>query len=143
MKLQINFRIIGLVIAIFFFLIGEIAEAQNPAAVTHRRTRRRTAVVVSSATHAKDEQAAEAAQQQEAPPPTTEQEAPASTPASTTPEPESTSEPLPIGTVVSKLPEGCVSTPVDNVEYYHCGANYYRAVFQENTLVYVTTEPPK
>ena len=50
---------------------------------------------------------------------------------------------MPVGTVVSKLPEGCVTTPVDNVQYYKCGANYYRAVYQENTLVYVTADPPQ
>ena len=50
-------------------------------------------------------------------------------------------EPLPIGTVVSSLPSGCTSKPVGGVEYYHCGSNYYRAVFQGNSLVYVTAKP--
>jgi hypothetical protein len=48
---------------------------------------------------------------------------------------------LPIGTVVSALPAGCVSTPVGGVEYYYCGGNFYRAVFQGNQLVYVTAQP--
>lgn len=48
---------------------------------------------------------------------------------------------LPIGAVVPKLPAGCVSTAVSGVEYYHCGGNYYRAVFQGNNLVYVTAQP--
>jgi hypothetical protein len=47
-----------------------------------------------------------------------------------------------VGTVVSKLPEGCTSKPVGGVQYYQCGGNYYRSAFQENTLVYVTTAPP-
>ena len=49
--------------------------------------------------------------------------------------------PLPIGTVVSALPPGCVSTPVGGVEYYYGGGNFYRAVFQGNNLVYVTAKP--
>jgi hypothetical protein len=48
---------------------------------------------------------------------------------------------LPVGTVVSALPSGCVSTPVGGVEYYYCGGNFYRAVFQGNNLVYVTAQP--
>jgi len=50
-------------------------------------------------------------------------------------------KPLPLGTVVSALPAGCVSTPVGGVEYYYCGGNFYRAVFQGNSLVYVTAQP--
>ncbi len=42
---------------------------------------------------------------------------------------------------LSALPAGCVSTPVGGVEYYYCGGNFYRAVFQGNTLVYVTAQP--
>ncbi len=48
---------------------------------------------------------------------------------------------LPLGTVVSMLPAGCVTTPVGGVEYYYCGGNFYRAVFQGNSLVYVTARP--
>jgi predicted lipid-binding transport protein (Tim44 family) len=48
---------------------------------------------------------------------------------------------LPLGTVVSSLPAGCVSTPYKDVEYYRCGDNYYRAMFQGNSLVYVTAKP--
>ncbi len=50
-------------------------------------------------------------------------------------------KPLPVGTVVSALPSGCVPTPVGGVEYYLCGGNFYRAVFQGNNLVYVTAQP--
>jgi hypothetical protein len=49
--------------------------------------------------------------------------------------------PLPLGTVVSTLPAGCTSTPVGGVAYYYCGGNFYRAVFQGNSLVYVTVQP--
>jgi hypothetical protein len=52
-------------------------------------------------------------------------------------------KPLPLGTVVATLPPGCTPTPVGGVEYYSCGANFYRAAFQGNTLVYVTTAQPK
>ena len=50
-------------------------------------------------------------------------------------------KPLPLGTVVAALPPGCISTPVGGVEYYSCGGNFYRAVFQGNSLVYVTAQP--
>jgi hypothetical protein len=48
---------------------------------------------------------------------------------------------LPLGTVVSALPEGCAPMTAGDVEYQHCGADYYRAVFQGNSLVYVTADP--
>jgi len=104
-----------------------------------RRTRRRTAVVVGSAaasqTAAAQQQAA-AAQQQAA---AAEKEAAAAAP--TAPPPADSGKPLPLGTVVAALPAGCVATPVDGVEYYYCGGNFYRAVFQGNQLVYVTAKP--
>jgi len=49
-------------------------------------------------------------------------------------------QPLPLGTVVPAIPAGCVSTPVNNVNYYYCGGNFYKAAYQGSTLVYVTTE---
>ena len=52
-------------------------------------------------------------------------------------------KPLPLGSVVATLPTGCTPTPVGGVEYYQCGANVYRAAFQGNNLVYVTTAQPK
>lgn len=57
------------------------------------------------------------------------------------PAPVSSGKPLPLGTVVSVLPQGCVSTPVGGNEYYYCGGNFYKAAFQGNKLVYVTTKP--
>ena len=126
------------------FFLPEIIEAQTAYGVghMHRATRRRTAVVVSSATHAQDQQAqAQAAQQ--APPP--QEAAPATAPAPApqqTPPPASTQAKLPIGTVATSLPQGCVSKPIDGVQYYQCGENYYVAAYQEGTLVYVTAQPP-
>ncbi len=98
-----------------------------------RRTRRRTAVVAYSAGAASA--SAAAASQQAA---TAQQQA-----ATTAPAPSTTAagQPLPLGTVVSALPGGCTSEAVGGVEYYHCGSNYFRAVFQGNNLVYVTAKP--
>ena len=123
--IKMKLRIAGIATAIILFLISDIAEAQ--AGVVRRRTRRRTAVVVTSVTSTNNQQN------------TTEQQTPPPTP----PVAENTGEAFPVGTVVTKLPEGCVSTPVGDKQYYHCGANYYQAVYKEGTLVYVTTEPPE
>ena len=57
--------------------------------------------------------------------------------------PPAAGKPVPVGTVVAKLPEGNVYTPVGGVAYYRCGGDYYRAVFQGNNLVYVATAPPQ
>jgi hypothetical protein len=50
-------------------------------------------------------------------------------------------QPLPLGTVVNSLPGSCTDTPVGGITYYYCSGNFYRAVFQGNTLVYVTAKP--
>lgn len=109
--------------------------------------RRRTAVVVGATVHAADsaqmaqsQQQAAAAQQQAA----AEKEAEAAKKeAAAVPPPPAAApgKPLPLGTVVSALPAGCVATPVGGKEYYYCGGNFYRAAFQGNNLVYVTTQP--
>ena len=118
-----------------------------------RRTRRRTAVVVGSAATAHTvaaqqqtaaaqqeataaKQEAAAAQQEAA---AAKQQAAAAAPPA--PQPAGAGKPLPLGTVVSALPGGCVATPVGGVEYYYCAGNFYRAAFQGNTLVYVTAQP--
>lgn len=49
--------------------------------------------------------------------------------------------PLPLGTVVAALPEGCTPTPVGGVNYYYCGGNFYKAVYEGSTLKYVTANP--
>jgi len=81
------------------------------------------------------QQQAATAQQQAA---AAKQQAAAAPPA---PAPVAAGKELPLGTVVSRLPAGCVATPVGGVEYYYCGGNFYRAVFQGNNLVYVTARP--
>ena len=82
------------------------------------------------------QQQAAAAQQQAA---TAQQETTTAAPAAAPP--PASGKPLPLGTVVSALPAGCTPTPVGGVEYYYCGGNFYRAVFQGNQLVYVTAKP--
>lgn len=86
------------------------------------------------------QQQAAAAQKQAA---TAEQQAAAAQQRAQTapPPPAATGALLPMGTVVSALPGGCTSTPVGGVEYYYCGGNFYRAMFQGNQLVYVTAKP--
>ena len=145
-------------------LIPEVVQAQ--AGRMHRATRRRTAVVVHSATKAQDQQAMAAqqqatAQQQAQQQTTAEQQAETAAQQSATAEQQSATAqqqsataaqqaaaaaaaapPLAVGTVVPALPSGCTNKPVGGVQYYECGKNYYRAVFQGNSLVYVTTAPP-
>lgn len=99
-----------------------------------RRRAARRGVVVGYTAGAASANAA-ASQQQSAT--AQQQAAPAAPPAP----PAATGKPLPLGTVVSTLPAGCTSTPVGGVEYYYCGGNFYRAVFQGNKLVYVTAKP--
>ena len=55
--------------------------------------------------------------------------------------PRATGTALPLGTMVSPPPTGCTTTTAGAVEYYQCGANYYRAAFQGAQLVYVTAKP--
>jgi hypothetical protein len=106
-------------------VVGTAAVATTAAATTAAAT----SAAAASETAAAQQQAA-AAQQQAA---AAQQQAAAA--------PAAAGKPLPIGTVVSALPAGCVSTPVGGVEYYYCGGNFYRAVFQGNQLVYVTAQP--
>jgi hypothetical protein len=110
-----------------------------------RRTAFRTAVVVSSMDSAKvaqsQQQAAAASAQAAA---ATAAAAAAKAQAAVVivpPPPAASGQPLPMGTVVSALPPGCLSTPVGGVEYYYGGGNFYKAVFQGNNLVYVTVQP--
>ncbi len=99
-----------------------------------RRTARRWAVVGASAGAAR---ASAAYSQQAAPPP---QQATAAPQPATAPAPAGGNA-LPLGTVAQSLPQGCTTSPAGGVQYYHCGADYYRAVMQGNSLVYVTARP--
>ena len=116
--------------------VGMFSEAHAVLGV-RRRTARRTAVVVSSADAAAYSEAAAAIAATSA---AATQPAPA--PAETAPAQPATAEgALPMGTVVNTLPQGCTAEAKGGVEYQHCGPDYYRAVFQANNLVYVTTQP--
>ena len=117
------------------------ATAEAQVGGVRRRTRRRTAVVVGTSTQAAAAQQQAAADQQVA---AAEQEAAAAEQRAAAAEQQAAAagQPLPVGTVVQKLPDGCTSKTVGGVEYHECGGNYYRAAFQENNLVYVTTAPP-
>ena len=104
-----------------------VSEAQAIAGVRRRSFRR--GVVIGSAASASATQASTAV-------PTQQQAAPAQ------PQPAPTQPgALPIGTVVSTLPAGCAPMAIGSVEYQHCGVDYYRAAFQGNNLVYVTSQP--
>lgn len=140
MKVPFNMRknLVGIIGVIALLFISDIAEAQYGTA--HRATRRRTAVVVASATHAKDEQAA-AEQQAAADQAAADQKAADQAEAAKQSAPQG--DHLPYGTIVTKLPEGCEAVVVSEVQYYQCGNDYYRVAYQENNIVYVTTEPPK
>ena len=148
------FKISVVVSALVLMLIADIPllrvqlvpEAQAILGVWRRAVRRTvvvgSVVAASSATAAAAtetaaaEQQAAAAQSRQLPP---SRRLAAKAPP--TPPAAAAGKPLPLGTVVSTLPTGCTSTPVGGVEYYYCGGNFYRAVFQGNNLVYVTAQP--
>ena len=123
-----------------FLPVKLVPEAEAIFDVRRRAWRR--GVVVGSTVAAASRSAA-VYHQQAAPPlqPAAPAAPAAPPPATAAPAPAHTGNPLPLGTVVSALPGGCTSTPVGGVEYYYCGGNFYRAVFQGNSLVYVTTQP--
>ena len=121
-----------LIVDLPFRQLQLVPEADAILGVRRRAFRRGVIIgesAAASTSAAASQQHAAAAQQQAAaaaPPP---------------PPPASTGKPLPIGTVVPNLPAGATATTVGDVEYYHSGGNYYRAVFQGNNLVYVTAKP--
>lgn len=115
-----------------FLSVQLVPEAEAIFGVRRRAWRR--GVIVGSTMGAASEAAAMSHQQAA---PAQQQAAPV---APAAPPPAAAGKPLPLGTVVSALPPGCTSTPVGGVEYYYCGGNFYRAVFQGNSLVYVTTQ---
>ena len=122
-----------------FLPVQLVPEADAIFGVRRRAWRR--GVIVGSTMGAASEAAA-MSHQQAAPAVVYQGSAPAASPApSPAAPPAAAGKPLPLGTVVSALPPGCTSTPVGGVEYYYCGGNFYRAVFQGNSLVYVTTQP--
>ena len=152
------FKIAVMAVSLVFLLIADISILSVPlvpdadAIFGVRRRAWRRGVVwgasmaslgAASRTAAMSEQQAATAQQQAA---TAQQQAAtaqhqAAASAPPPPPPAASGQPLPLGTVVSSLPAGCTSTPVGGVDYFYCGGNFYRAVFQGNNLVYVTAKP--
>ena len=151
-------RIAVVAVALGFMVIPDLVCAQYGI---RRRTHRRTAVVVGStakaagsAQAAQAQQQTAAAQQQAA---TSQQQAAAAEQNAAAAEQRAAAAEkeaavakqdlavaqgfLPLGTVVRTRPKDCVTTAVGGVEYYKCGVNYYRAVFEGNNLVYVTAQP--
>jgi hypothetical protein len=135
----ITISLVLMLIADIPFLTNQLVPEAEAIFGVRRRAWRR-GVIVGSTMGAASEAAAMSHQQAapQQPAPAQQQAAPAATAA---PPPAATGKPLPLGTVVSALPAGCTSTPVGGVEYYYCGGNFYRAVFQGNKLVYVTAKP--
>ena len=103
-----------------------VATTATAAAASETAAANQQAAAAQKQAAAAQQQAAAAEKQAAAAPPTP---------------PAAAGKPLPLGTVVHALPAGCVTTPVGGVEYYYCGGNFYRAVFQGNSLVYVTAQP--
>jgi hypothetical protein len=161
MKMALRISVLGLAVLVMLVLDvappGLVTDAEAVFGV-RRRTARRTAVVVGSAeaasTAAAQQQAAAAQQQAaasqqqaaqaqadadaaNAQAAAAQQQLAAQQQAPPPPPPGA----LPIGSIVNALPEGCPSTTINNVEYFACGGNYYRAAFQGSQLVYVTAQP--
>lgn len=105
-------------------VIGVPVSPVSYAGVARRHTRRAVAVTSSAAASSA---AASSAQQQQ-----TTQAAP----------PPQSSGTLPIGAVVTTVPTGCTPFTKDNVQYYTCQGNYYRAAYQGNNLVYSVVPKP-
>jgi len=101
-------------------IIGRPVTPVSYAGVARRTTRRTVAVAETSAVAAESTATATAAQPA----------APAASPGA-----------LPLGTVVTSLPAGCSQMTAGGVQYYKCGADYYRTAFQGTNLVYVTAQP--
>jgi len=102
-------------------IVGRPLTPASVAGVARRTTRRTVAVASTSAAVASESTAAASAAQ----------------PAAAAP----AAGALPLGTVVSTLPSGCTQTTSGGVQYYKCGADYYRTAFQGTNLVYVTAQP--
>jgi hypothetical protein len=121
--------------------IGRPATPMSVAGVARRTAYRHVAVaetaVVASAASASAAAAASASAAKAAAPPPPAPAAAAPSPASA----PAAGGAVPVGTIVSTLPAGCVQTAVNNVEYQKCGPTYFRASFQGPNLIYVAQQP--
>jgi hypothetical protein len=105
--------------------VGSSTAASGAAAASQQQTaaaQQQTAAAQQQTAAAQQQTAT--AQQQAAPPPAV-----------------AAGSPLPLGTVVAALPGGCTTTPVDGVNYYYCGGNFYQAVYEGSALKYITVKP--
>ena len=168
MKTRSRIAVVGAGVALMLLMdvrVLQLVPDAEAVAGVRRRTARRTAVVVGSAASAEtasaqqqaaaSQQQAQAAQQQaaasqqqaaqaEAEADAAKQQAAASQAQAEAYKQEAEAAgPLPTGTVVTALPDGCSTTTSGGVQYYQCGQNYFRAAFQGNQLVYVTAAPPQ
>jgi hypothetical protein len=100
------------------------ASQQQAAAAQQQAAAAQQQAAASQQQAAASQQQAAASQQQAAPPPAV-----------------AAGSPLPLGTVVAALPGGCTNTPVDGVNYYYCGGNFYQAVYEGSALRYITVKP--
>lgn len=135
---------------ISFLMVDLVPDANAVFGVRRRAVRRGVAIgaaaSTNAATSATAQQQTATAQQQSA---TAQQQAATAQQQSATAQQQAavpsgttaSKNALPLGTIVNALPPGCASKPVNGVEYYYCGQNYYRAAFQGNNLVYVTAQP--
>ncbi len=133
-------------------IVGAPVTPVSVAGVARRTTRRTVAVASTTAASQSAAQATTAQQQsataqqqsataQQQSATAQQQAAAAQQPASAPAAPAASGQALPLGTVVAALPAGCTQVAQGGVQYSKCGANYYRAVFQGNNLVYVTAQP--
>jgi hypothetical protein len=49
--------------------------------------------------------------------------------------------PPPVGTIVTTLPPGCVTTTLNSVAYERCGSTYYATKMLGTNLVFVVAQP--
>ena len=48
---------------------------------------------------------------------------------------------MPVGTIVTALPAGCVPTNLNGVSYMRCGSTYFKTVMMGSSLVFVVAQP--
>ena len=49
--------------------------------------------------------------------------------------------PMPVGTIVTTLPAGCVPDKLNGVDYMRCGSSYYKTQMMGSNLVFVVAQP--
>jgi len=108
-----------------------------------RRTAVRTTAAVSAT--ASSQQAAAASQQQaqvsQQQAQVAQQQAQVAQQQAATAQAQAAAAKLPVGTVVSALPQGCTSAQVSGASYFNCGGTYYKPSYQSNNVVYVVAQP--